>query len=669
MSIKYRPEVDGLRTIAVLSVIIYHAEFVFGSGKLFPGGFLGVDVFFVISGFLITSIMMKEFNDTGNISILSFYERRARRILPVLFVVCIVSMPFAWIFLLPEQLVDYAKSLIASLLFGSNFYWSYSLQQYGSESSLLKPFLHTWSLAVEEQYYILFPFILLAIYKRCKQHIIVLLSIGFIISLQFSEWMTSVDASFSFYMLPSRLWELLAGGLLANFLYLHPQKDNDTLLNKTMPIFGLFLIMHSVIFTEFDSNHPGFMTLFPVVGAMLVIWFSNKGDLVTRMLSSKLFVSIGLISYSLYLWHYPVFALGRIIVLDPSLADKILWIGITFVLSFASYFVIEKPFKKRCKLSRLLLVLLVPFFLIIGVSGYFIKIDGGAERQGFNSSIMDSFEVSSIQNICGAESEGELYNSGICHVGGEGTSFLLIGDSHAKSALHLFNEMGRAYGKGGGFLFASGCPPLLDTYPNRGDKLRDQCYNLNQQALEFVRSNNIEYVFLIARWDYYTNERSLQEISDVPNPKEWTAEESRRVLETKLDYTIKEYIKAGAKPVVMLQVPHQKANPKAVFQRAIDSAAGDLSVLPSELNASIARFSVPAEEHHARQKVPNGIINKITSVVGVDVVDPSKVFCGESGEKCSVGSVLGSYYSDVDHLSILGMSQLEPEFRKYFQSE
>ncbi|MEH6628712.1 MAG: acyltransferase family protein [Motiliproteus sp.] len=379
MEIKYRPEIDGLRTIAVLSVIIYHAEFAMGSGKLLPGGFFGVDIFFVISGFLITSLMMSEFYRTGTISIKNFYERRARRLLPALIVVMLVSIPFAWMYLLPDQLVDYAKSLISSLLFGSNLYWNYSLQQYGAESALLKPFLHTWSLAVEEQYYIVFPLILLAILKWFKHHAIVLLTAGLLVSLQFAEWMTQQDASFSFYMLPSRFWELLAGGLLANILHLHPQKDNDALLNKTMPVLGLFLIVYSVIFIDLDSNHPGFVTLVPVVGTILIIWFANKNDLITQVLSSTPFVAIGLISYSLYLWHYPVFAFARVAFGDLSLYQKMVCIFLSLILSLVSFRFVEKPFREnKCpSVNKWLMVSLVfPLFFVSGFSVAFIQQDG-----------------------------------------------------------------------------------------------------------------------------------------------------------------------------------------------------------------------------------------------------------------------------------------------------
>ncbi len=366
MQIRYRPEIDGLRTIAVLAVIIYHAQFMLGGEHFLKGGFLGVDVFFVISGFLITSIIMKELNTEGTFSFLGFYERRARRILPALFLVILVALPLAWYLLLPTQMTDFGKSILSTLLFGSNFYWFDSLQEYGAESALLKPFLHTWSLAVEEQYYILFPVLLMVIYKWFKSYTVVLLTAGLLLSLGLSDYVTGKNQSLSFYMLHTRFWELLAGSLLANILYFHPQKENDAFLNKTMPILGLYLIGYSLFFIDLDSNHPGYVTLLPVIGTVLIIWFANEKDLVTQLLSSRLFVGIGLISYSLYLWHYPIFAFGRIIEPSPDWLHKTAWLFLTVIFSVAAYFWVEKPFRNRNRLS------LRAFSTIIGVTALLI---------------------------------------------------------------------------------------------------------------------------------------------------------------------------------------------------------------------------------------------------------------------------------------------------------
>lgn len=393
MGIKYRPEIDGLRTIAVLSVILYHAELTFFGGKFLSGGFLGVDVFFVISGFLITSLMMSEYEKTGTISISNFYRRRARRILPALFLVILVSAPFAWLYLLPEQLVDYSKSLISSLLFASNFYWDFSLQQYGAESSQLKPFLHTWSLAVEEQYYIVFPLLLFVIYRWLRSATIVLLAAGLIVSLFFAEWMTPKDTSFSFYMLPSRFWELLAGGILAHLISHDSRNDSKGLLYKAMPVTGMGLIVYSVFVIDFNASiHPGFVTLIPVIGTLLVISYANQHEPITRMLSSRLFVSIGLISYSLYLWHYPVFAFFIMEGVFDSGFGVSSAIVMTFVLSIISYKYIETVFrsKERASDKHFVATFATLAITIVGASVIFVEQKGFPSRM--NSNLAESIE-------------------------------------------------------------------------------------------------------------------------------------------------------------------------------------------------------------------------------------------------------------------------------------
>lgn len=382
MQIKYRPEIDGLRTVAVMSVLVYHAEFSIGSGLFLNNGFLGVDVFFVISGFLITSLIIKEHHHTGRFSFLRFYERRSRRLLPALLAVMLFSIPLAWSILLPTQLVDFAKSLIASLTFASNLYWHGSLQEYGAESALFKPFLNTWSLAVEEQFYLAFPVVLLALYRWWKTQTLAVLGIAFIASLTFASWASVKHQSFSFYMLPSRFWELLVGALIAHVLYLYPTWFTNFKISKAMPAIGLFLITVSLISFDFSQNHPGLVTLVPVIGTALVICFSNERDVVTRILSSKPMVGVGLISYSLYLWHYPVFAFSRLTNLSPTFYDKVLWIAVAILASIATYFLIEKPFRHRAVISLKALVLWAGLVatVVVAFAIYAISEDGRRER-------------------------------------------------------------------------------------------------------------------------------------------------------------------------------------------------------------------------------------------------------------------------------------------------
>ena len=195
-----RVEIDGLRAIAVVSVILYHAFIMLSDRDWFEGGFIGVDIFFVISGYLITRIILVELYTTGSFSFLNFYERRARRILPMLFVVIFVSTPYAWQKLLPSDFVEYAESILASLFFGSNFFFYFSTTEYGSESAFLKPFLHTWSLGVEGQFYLLFPILATVVFKYFRKHFLTILIGLFLISLLFAELMEVRNSELNFYL-------------------------------------------------------------------------------------------------------------------------------------------------------------------------------------------------------------------------------------------------------------------------------------------------------------------------------------------------------------------------------------------------------------------------------------------------------------------------------------
>ena len=379
MKFTYRPEIDGLRAIAVTAVIIYHAKVNFFGHQLFGGGFIGVDIFFVISGYLITSIILNELLTKGSFSFKYFYERRIRRILPVLLFVMLASLPFAWIYLVPSGIIDFSKSILYSIGFGSNFYFHYSGQEYGNLSGSFKPFLHTWSLSVEEQYYILFPIIILFTFKYIRKYLINILIIGFITSLLLADWTSKNYSSVSFYFLHTRMWELLAGSLLAYFESKIGRSTKFTILNQKLPFIGLILIGYSFLFFNDGMFHPSFYTLLPIIGVSLIIWFSNENELITKILSTKLFVGVGLISYSLYLWHYPIFSFVKINgVLSGNIMGKFYLIPIVLILSVFSYYLIERPFRNKkysfkkvsIFLIFLLSTLLIFNLLVIENNGY-----------------------------------------------------------------------------------------------------------------------------------------------------------------------------------------------------------------------------------------------------------------------------------------------------------
>jgi len=382
MKLSYRPEIDGLRAIAVCAVILYHAKITILGLPTFKGGFIGVDVFFVISGYLITSIILKESIATGSFSLRHFYERRIRRIIPALLFVMLISLPFAWIYLLPDDLVDYSKSILYSLGFISNFYFYSSGEQYGALSGFLKPFLHTWSLSVEEQFYIIYPIFLILTIKYFKKYLIHILVLGIIISMCLAEWTSRNYPSFSFYVLPTRVWELLSGAVLAYFEIIKGHRSKDRTLNSILPAVGFFLIIFSILFFNDKIFYPSFLTLFPVIGACLIIWFSNKNELTTKILSTKLFVGIGLISYSLYLWHYPIFAFGRYAdFFSGSTLNKLI-IGLTLLLlsTISYYFIEQSARKKKYKFKIVFVCIIISYFALIIINSNIILNNGYKHR-------------------------------------------------------------------------------------------------------------------------------------------------------------------------------------------------------------------------------------------------------------------------------------------------
>ena len=346
----YRAEIDGLRAIAVLSVILYHAQLVLFGRDWFEGGYLGVDIFFVISGYLITRIILCELNATGTFNFLNFYERRARRILPMLLVVILMSIPFAWQKLLPSDFVEYAESILASIFFGSNFFFYFSTTEYGADSALLKQMLHTWSLGVEEQFYLLFPIIALITFRFARQHFLTIIVALSLLSLQFSELMGARNSDLNFYLPFSRFWELAVGSMLA-YREVNYRPSNDGIGARVLPVVGLYLVLYSILSFDGQTPHPSFFTLLPIAGVALIIAFSSQKELVGKFLGGRYFVGVGLISYSAYLWHFPVFAFSRM-EKEPIISEKFELIGLTLFLSSLSYFFIEKPFRNKRLLGQ-----------------------------------------------------------------------------------------------------------------------------------------------------------------------------------------------------------------------------------------------------------------------------------------------------------------------------
>lgn len=349
---KYRPEIDGLRALAVVPVILFHAGF-----ELFSGGFVGVDIFFVISGYLITTIIITDLN-AGRFSIVNFYERRARRILPALFSVVFVCAVVAWFLLNSSDGAKFAKSIIGVITFTSNFIFWLD-EGYFESASELKPLLHTWSLAVEEQYYLFFPLLLIAAFRFARKYVVVLLIAIAMLSFALMEWAVILNAerarvvSAAFFLLPTRGWELLVGSLVA--FYLSQGKAALPLVwRNILSLAGVGMILWATFTFDQHTLFPSHYALLPTLGTALIILYATTHTLTKELLSNRVLVGIGLLSYSAYLWHQPVFAFYRYHTASSDIGPAAIFVLLALVAALAAFTwkFIEQPFRNKSTFGR-----------------------------------------------------------------------------------------------------------------------------------------------------------------------------------------------------------------------------------------------------------------------------------------------------------------------------
>jgi peptidoglycan/LPS O-acetylase OafA/YrhL len=340
----YRREVDGLRALAVLPVLFFHAGF-----QTFSGGFVGVDVFFVISGYLITSIIEKQ---TGTFTLMNFYERRARRILPALFVVMFACVPFAWLWLLPSDMKEFSDSVLTVSTFISNIlFWRTS--GYFDTATDLKPLLHTWSLAVEEQYYLFFPIFLMLTWRLGKRWILVMLAVAAAVSLEAAQWGSVAEPAAAYYLLPTRGWELLIGVFLAFYSLSSVKLNINKAVSEVGGSIGLLLVLYAIFAFDKHTPSPSLYTLIPTIGTALIILCATQQTAVGKLLGNKLLVGVGVISYSAYLWHQPLLAFAKHRSLGES--SKLLLgalVVAAVILAYFSWKYVEVPFRNKQRFGR-----------------------------------------------------------------------------------------------------------------------------------------------------------------------------------------------------------------------------------------------------------------------------------------------------------------------------
>lgn len=493
--VKYRSDIDGLRAVAVLPVILFHI-----GSPLFPGGYVGVDVFFVISGFLITATLKQEI-EAGDFSIVRFYERRARRILPALFAMVAFALVAGLFILMPDDLKDLGSSAAATALFASNFlFWHQT--DYFAPGAEIQPLIHTWSLAVEEQYYIFFPLFLAALGRWGGRRFILPTLLVALVSLAISIVGVHLASPGAYYLLPSRAWELLAGSLLALGAF---PAVRSVAAREVLAGTGLMAILLSATLLTSESPFPGLLALPSVLGSMAIIHAGSSGPTLTgRALSLRVMVGVGLISYSLYLWHWPLIVYARYAAFgELSTTAAVMVLATTFVAAYLSWRFVERPFRNRARITQR------PLF-IASAAAIALATLTGAGLYGARGLPQRFPEVAAMAAKIKAErkaGEGSrcVLNSKVrewagpekCTLThGKGTAILFWGDSHA---LHYQRALRQLDGKVAGRVMIYGmtaCTPILD----RDIPSVPLCRAHNDRVLELVKAHGIKRVILSALW-------------------------------------------------------------------------------------------------------------------------------------------------------------------------
>ncbi len=508
----YRPDIDGLRAIAVLAVLFFHCGI-----PGVTGGYVGVDVFFVISGYVIASTLLRDL-EAGRFSIRSFYERRVRRIFPALIFTFVVCWALAWWLLLPSDFLDFSRSLLSSAASFSNMYfWKYS--GYFENGAELRPLLHTWSLSVEEQFYLIAPAAMWVCYRFLGARFLLLFIPAALLSLALSIFVTSTAPTANFFLLPTRAWELLVGVVLAlSVANIAPAVRPFT--REAAAALGAMLIAFAVFgYTKF-TPFPGATALAPCLGAALIIFSGAQGEAstVNRALSWRPLVGIGLISYSLYLFHWPLLAFARYAVLRPPTAPEVaVIIAASFALAVFSWKFVEQPFRRSSNFRRPLLPSgLAAMAIVMAIAMVGVMTKGAPER---------------FPDIVAQTGPSEdLWKTGTCFLmekydirqwdlkactraSGGPEKVLLWGDSFAAHYTPGLLEDSASIPAQIIQYTAAGCPPVLSYY----SYARPNCQKFNENALDIIRKNGIKTVIVSSRW-VDLQQRGLQTIQSTIGP-------------------------------------------------------------------------------------------------------------------------------------------------------
>lgn len=660
---RYRPEVDGLRAVAIIPVILFHAGFLG-----FSGGFVGVDVFFVISGYLITSLILEEM-DRGRFSFLDFYERRIRRIAPTLGIVLVACIPFAWLWMLPDELAEFGKTLASTSVFLSNFtFWGES--GYFDSAAELKPLLHTWSLSVEEQFYVFFPVTLLWLSRINRRRLPWMLAAGVVAGFLLADWASTAHPTAAYFFIVTRAWQLLTGALLAALPTLTDRFMKGGWGAESMGLAGAAMIAVAVATFDKTTPFPGRYALLPTMGAALIILAAGPLTWIGRLLSLKPVVFIGVLSYAMYMWHQPVFAFARLRSVEGPGAGLMLTLCVVVVvLAWLTRRYIEMPLRRPKAVAQAFdprstypayRVFVMGTLLVFGVGALLHGQSQMAHRKLLPDSMIASLERPQMPANCFDTDDIHRNDTWFCRLGKAQSAddFFLLGDSHAYSLHKSFEHVASLHGLSGLFAGLSGCPPLLGVHSLRSDQQRRNCHALNERVFEYVKSQGIKKVVLVGRWTYYTDggyEGNDFNYLGLTADSASTLNLSRKAFEHGVAQTVERYRGVGVEVYFVQQVPQQLQNARLVYNRA--AVARQLTA--EHLN----KVSVPLEVHHKLQAYANDVLERSSGRSHLVSFDAE--LC--DADRCSIGTPDASRYFDDDHVSMYGASLLEPAIGEMLQ--
>jgi len=648
-TLAYRRDIDGLRAIAVIAVVLFH----FGVPG-FTGGFVGVDIFFVISGYLITSIIWNQ-RQGGRFSFVEFWARRARRILPALFVMIIAVLAVGWFLLAPKDYEELGRSVRYQVMFISNILFM-KQDGYFDVASDLKPLLHTWSLAVEEQFYIVFPLLLTVLSSRLKHWRLALFGV-LLVSFGLSVWAVAHHPEKAFFLLPMRAWELLAGAMLAV-----APRGNWRLTPmgaQWVSLGGFGLILLAVLCYDKTTPFPGAAALLPTLGVVALIWANgHRQTLIGGLLASRVLVGLGLISYSWYLWHWPVFVFASYASVDePGPFDTAGLILLTLVLGYLSWRFVETPFRERRLLAgrRQILAAAGLGILVLGLAGQALR-----WTDGLPARLSDQ----ALQYAKGKEWRPELMrcladdktpdDKLFCHYGTPASipaKALVWGDSHATALIPVFDDGAQKHGVSVILASSPGCIPV------QGLEFDKTCARFNRRVEQALTPQSVGDVVLVARWSLYIYGDVKGDLGHVLRDSRgrYDRANAEHQLAEGLQATVSKLREGGHRVWLVKEVPLQSFSPPYRLSRL------------AMLHRPTADVGMDVAEHFKRQAFISQLFAQIAARhPGVTVVDPASRLCDSSG-LCRVELDGHSLYTDDNHLSEIGARLVAPVLEPLFQ--